>query len=258
MYRPVLVVVLLLSALMLGCEATAGPSGPQGPPGPQGEPGEPGTQGLEGQPISIPVSTISPFEDPPVPTKMDCLREASNSSYVDPIRFRTLQDADTDSLTDEERSAWNLFFRHTNSDLRSACFTYWSEPITPENADKRNALVEGRPNVCIESIERQIETQTRSDFAGNRGAWVDAYALLIRSYLSLTVAERSVLREILGSSGDCRSYYPQLFSGRWIPLMDVTNEIATGTPVPTATPTLTLAVPTITIATPTANPTPTR
>ena len=50
--------------------------------------------------------------------------------------------------------------------------------------------------------------------------WDDVLALLERPYPSLTVAERFALRSQINDSSDCRRYYPQLFSGRWIPLQD--------------------------------------
>ena len=53
-----------------------------------------------------------------------------------------------------------------------------------------------------------------------RAVWDDVLALLERPYPSLTVAERFALRSHLEDHSDCRQYYPQLFSGRWIPLQD--------------------------------------
>ena len=53
-----------------------------------------------------------------------------------------------------------------------------------------------------------------------RAVWDDVLALLERPYLSLTVAERFAWRFQINDSSDCRRYYPQLFSGRWIPLQD--------------------------------------
>ena len=245
--------VLLISSvfLLLGCEGPAGPEGPQGPQGPQGE---------QGKSVSTQATNLA--EDIAIPNKAACLSEASQSSYVDAIRLSTIEDADPDRLTDEERSAWNQFFMNTNSELRSSCIVYWSEAVTVENADKRNTMVEGRPNQCLESVEQHIQAQNSYELAGNRGAWVDAYTLLRRPYLSLTVAERSVLRENLRDSYDCHIYYPQLFSGRWIPLTDVNSGLATGTPVvtaPTTIPVAPTATPTLAVRTlPTATPAPTR
>ena len=236
--------VLLISSvfLLLGCEGPAGPEGPQGPQGPQGEQGK-----------SVSTQATNLVEEVVVPNKADCVSEASRSGYVDAIRLSTIEDADPDRLTDEERSAWNQFFINTNSELRSSCIVYWSEAVTVENADKRNTMVGDSPNQCLESVEQHIAAQSSYQLADNRGRWVDAYTLLTRPYLSLTVAERSILRENLRDSYDCRIYYPQLFSGRWIPLMDGTSGITTGTPVPTA-PTAPTAVP----PQPTATPTSTR
>lgn len=235
--------VLLISSvfLLLGCEGPVGPEGPQGPQGPQGEQGK-----------SVSTQATNLVEEVVVPNKEACLREASQSSYVDAIRLSTIEDADPDQLTDEERSAWNQFFINTNSELRSSCIVYWSEAVTVKNADKRNTMVGNRPNQCLESVEQHIAAQSSYQLADNRGRWVDAYTLLTRPYLSLTVAERSVLRENLRDSYDCHIYYPQLFSGRWIPLTDVTSGLATRTPI--------VAVPTPTAVSPqpTATPTSTR
>ena len=40
--------------------------------------------------------------------------------------------------------------------------------------------------------------------------------LVERPYLTLTLVEKHVLREKLGSN--CERYYPQLYYGRWIPM----------------------------------------
>ena len=69
---------------------------------------------------------------------------------------------------------------------------------------------------CIDWVQRRA----REGELERRAVWDDVLALLERPYPSLTVAERFALRSHLEDHSDCRRYYPQLFSGRWIPLQD--------------------------------------
>ena len=232
---------VLLALFLLGCEGPLGPQGEQGEvgaPGQRGEqglrgesgvPGDTGEQGLRGEGgvlgDTIGQLTLGQFEaEFPVPTKADCIREARNSSYVDSIRMNTITNSDPNNFTDPERFAWYQFFRNTSSELRYSCMAFWSEEITEENSQKRNRRYGKGDNGsegCVDWIERRIREETGgNELGGNRAMWIDAYALLERPYLSLSISERSVLRERIRDDSDCRRYYPQLFSGRWIPLLD--------------------------------------
>ena len=95
--------VLLISSvfLLLGCEGPAGPVGPQGPQGPQVEQGKPGSQDPESQPEQLsPLERQILWKNSSFSNKADCLREASQSSYVDAIRLRTIDMPPT--LTDSQ------------------------------------------------------------------------------------------------------------------------------------------------------------
>ena len=245
-FRLFAVLLILTSvALLLGCEGPAGPqgetgsqgpqgeAGPQGPPGPtgqaglQGQQGQHGEQGPAGQTVSVQGTSnqLSPArleEELLVPTKADCIGAARESSYVDSIRLNTMVDTDPSNLADRERFAWYQFFRSTDSALRYSCMTYWSEEVTVDNADKRNDQYGERPegsSGCVEWVERRVQ-ETSTDIDRDRSHWVDAYTLLSRPYLSLTAVERFTLRGVLDSHSHCRRYYPQLFNGRWVPLLD--------------------------------------
>ena len=226
---------VLLALFLLGCEGPPGPQGEQGAPGPRGEQGEVGAPGQGGEQGLISESgvpgdtigqlTLGQFEaEFLVLTKADCIREARNSRYVDSIRMNTITYSDPNNFTDPERFAWYQFFRNASSELKFSCMAFWSEEITEENSQKRNRQYRKGDNGsrgCVDWIERRIREVTGgNEMGGNRAMWIDAYALLERPYLSLSISERSVLRERIREDSDCRRYYPQLFSGRWIPLLD--------------------------------------
>lgn len=231
-----LVIPLIVGLLLVACGegpagqqgergpvAIAGPPGPQGergpvgiagPPGPQGERGPAGPQGMQ--------SDLAPTIKLTVPTLGDCVREAREDSSLDSIRVNTIAMTDPDKLTDAQRFEWQEFFRRESGRLRYACTSLWSEEITEENADKRN---EQYQNYCIERPEENL----RRDIEGGNNVenWdtavsLDAIALLELPYLSLTITERIALRSVLGQHSSCPRYYPQLFTGRWIPLLDET------------------------------------
>ena len=129
-----------------------------------------------------------------------------------------LEEVDPDGLTDRERFALLLVIHGNGGGITVYdCMVYWSEAITEDNADKRNEVYRDR---CIGVIETDFNRQSESVIdIGNRGNWIDSYSLLQRPYLSLTVSERIALRSLIDVP-ECRRYYPQLFYGRWIPILD--------------------------------------
>ena len=199
-----------------GCEAYAVQ---QGEPGPQGEQGLQGIRGPVGEP-----GLCEPASKTGVPTINNCIEEArdsDNSYYVDAIRLNTIANTNPNELTDRERFAWYEFFKNTNSELRGACITLWSEEITEENADKRNIQYgeTSSDEGCDGWVKRRVSEEAGGyDLGGDRAVWIDTLALLERPYLSLTITERAFLRDHLERDYDCPRYCPQLFSGRWIPL----------------------------------------
>ena len=142
-------------------------------------------------------------------------REAGDR-YIDSIRLETIETSDPPTLTDTQRGNWRDFFKERASQLMTVCVTLWSEPITQENADLRNEDYRGSndKNGCVANVEQSI----REDAVDDRAKWEDTHELLVRPYLSLTIAERMVLREQLDNISYCVEFYPQLFTGRWVPM----------------------------------------
>ncbi len=134
---------------------------------------------------------------------------------IDKIRLETIVTTDPATLTDAQRGHWRDFFRRQASQLMTVCVTLWSEPITEENTDLRNEDYRGSDDEsgCVSKVEEYI----REDDVDDRAKWEDTHELLVRPYLSLTIAERMVLRERLDDVSYCDEFYPQLFTGRWVP-----------------------------------------
>ena len=152
------------------------------------------------------------------PDHSDCVAEARRDDNVDGIRVQTIEGTDPSSLTDAQRMDWSEFFRNKDSDLRRACVGLWSEPVTHENADRRNENFAGSRDQsgCITDLKGRVE---EGDL-WRTAEWADILELMERPYLSLTLTERIVLRERVEDFSDCREYYPQLFTGRWVPLRE--------------------------------------
>ena len=148
----------------------------------------------------------------------ECIAAAreSNDSDVDNIRLETIEQTDPATLTDAQRGNWREFFRQRASELTTVCITLWSEPITEENADLRNQDFRGDKDKsgCVLYVERHI----REDGVDDRANWKATYELLMTPYLSLSIAERMILREQLDDVSYCDDFYPQLFTARWVPI----------------------------------------
>ena len=162
---------------------------------------------------------------------------------VSPIVVRSIKSVVVARLTDGERSDWlitlrdewdrsswsykdgsgqrgfrDLYNESRFDALRShPCSPLWSEEVSPENAHKRNerALKE-----CMNDQAALIRNYGTEYVA-------DLKELLAMPYQDLDVTERAVLRLMLDapnrpehSRRGCRRYYPQLYSGAWLPLQD--------------------------------------
>ena len=163
---------------------------------------------------------------------------------VSPIVVRSIKSAVIDTLTDAHRSDWlgtlrnklkqtirsregsysfGELYRMGRFDLLQShpCSLLWSVDVSHKNAQKRNdwALEGCMPNSF--------------DVIGHYGPehTADLVELLTRPYLNLDTSDRAVLRLMLGSSGEpygienaenrkafCHTYYPQLYSGVWVPI----------------------------------------
>ena len=135
---------------------------------------------------------------------------------VSPILVRSLSTVDTRTLGDTERFEWyttlidelgNVSFNWDRVELgfdqgdfmqvmRHPCAALWSEVVTNENSEKRNARGDCRPQDP------------------------DVSDLLETPYLNLNPTDRLVLKRELGgwNAVDCLVHYPQLYTGLWIPL----------------------------------------
>ena len=180
--------------------------------------------------------------------RMRCLHYVRE--YEQPVTYAEFRDLDPDNMTDLERVLWSQI--SSDSGFELYCRDYWSEPLSARNANKRNdsyrydcyrGLWYGRENYLYED--------SRWDQYSRIANWLDipGDALLDMSPrpldLVLTAWERRergyefspeeewyrILEawpwndfEVgpqIGRNGDiqhCVNYYPQLFTGRWIPL----------------------------------------
>ena len=180
-------------------------------------------RGIDGRDAVVDFEPIewTGFPRPPVSTMADSIYDAYDEdvSSVDSIRADTISRTNPSELTDTQRFEWYEFFERNSSRLKRSCIALWSEEISEENADKRNEQYGSNPGGgegCLDWVKRRA----REGGLELRAAWDDVLALLDRPYLSLTATERFALRSQIDDSSDCRRYYPQLFSGRWVPLQD--------------------------------------
>ena len=184
-------------------------------------------RGIDGRDAALDFEPIewTGFPRPLVSTIADCIYDAYDEdvSNIDSIRADTISRTNPSELTDAQRFAWYEFFERNSSGLKRSCVSLWSEEVTEANADKRNEQYgsKGRGGEgCLDWVKRRV----REGEPELRAIWDDALALLNRPYLSLTTAERFSLRSQINDSSDCRRYYPQLFSGRWVPIIQPQDE----------------------------------
>ena len=181
------------------------------------------TPALKPKPASADViSLTAPVDEATGPSRsdtdhVDCIAAAreEEGGNIDSIRLETIEKTDPETLIDTQRKDWLEFFDRKAPRLKTACITLWSEPITTENSDRRNQAFRGSDDKdgCVYNVEENV----RRDDVHDRAMWKDTLELLQRPYLTLTIAERMVLREQLDSVSYCEEFYPQLFTGRWVP-----------------------------------------
>ena len=181
-------------------------------------------RGIDGQVAEVDFEPVTwhGFPAALVPTMTDCIHDAyrsAGSEYsgyddIDLIRADTIAGTDPGGLTDRERFAWFEFFHNQGYRLRHSCIGLWSEELTEENAKRRNEDFESG---CVSYVASRAREALDGDLDSDI-AWLDALALLGRPYLSLSATERLVLRSQIEGRSECRAYYPQLFSGRWVPI----------------------------------------
>ena len=134
------------------------------------------------------------------------------------VLIEKIEEADPDALTDKQRWEWLKVLEQVsgNYNVVNSCQALWSEPITPENAAKRNDDFYDECAGGLERILNEDSANYRYDEYGLARA-ADILELLHRPYPSLSLTDRVVLRMLFENSGSCIRYYPQLFLGRWAP-----------------------------------------
>ena len=159
----------------------------------------------------------------------------SELNRVSPVVVRSIKRTDSGLLTDRERSEWlvtlkgeefvgRLISEHDEIRLEvreDQCSLLWAAEVSPLNSGRRN---EWSFEDCL------YDRDDMAKFYGE-GYVSDLIDMLTRPYLELEVTDRMVLQLMLnepnpyGNSGHarvrrnaCRIYYPQLFSGVWVPV----------------------------------------
>ena len=158
----------------------------------------------------------------PADSLENCVFAALGNDFSGAL-IEKIEETNPQTLTDTQRWEWFKVLSG-NSDVLASCQDLWSEPITTENADKRNRIEELYSD-CVGDYDR--DGQSNEDY-GNLTDMIastnsaDVLELLERRpYHSLSLTDRVVLRMIFGGDDGCWYYYPQLFFGRWIPVLDL-------------------------------------
>lgn len=134
------------------------------------------------------------------------------------VLIEKIEETDPDALTDRQRWEWLKVLEQVsgNYNVVNSCQALWSEPIAPENADKRNNDFYDECAGGLECLLNEDSNNYRYDEYGLTHA-ADILELLNRPYPSLSLTDRVVLRMLFENSNSCVRYYPQLFLGRWAP-----------------------------------------
>ncbi len=175
--------------------------------------------GLDGREVRLDFEPFvwDGFPGPDVPTVSDCVHYLQRNPEVDSIRLRTVAAIDPSLLTDRERSEWRVSLNNGGDRWgigHRPCMSVWSEELNDGNVDRRNES----SSSCRESWAGP------RDWRDGEGFWKRSRSqyileLLDRPYRSLSELERHILRSGLRGSGSCLRYYPQLFTGRWVPFV---------------------------------------
>ncbi|MXY22444.1 MAG: hypothetical protein F4Y49_14060 [Dehalococcoidia bacterium] len=266
------------------------PATPQSAPPAQTVPPRP-TAIPEATPLSLagritPTATPTPWPTPtPIPqTARNAQMSELEAEYrvrclhyvrevTQPVTYAEFRDLDPDNMTDLERVLWGQI----DGMHRLYCQDYWSEPLSAQNAHKRN---NSYWNECYRGLWHNRENylqyeEYRWDQYSRIANWLDipgddllhmsprpldlvmiAWEREQRGYEPEPADEWYRILEAWPSADDdymvnfrvgrnsdadeCVYYYPQLFTGRWIPLdtaitrqeIQESRRFATPTPMP--------------------------
>ena len=149
------------------------------------------------------------------PDKQDCL-DTAKAIGVDAHIVERLKKVNPSELDDSERLDWRaLLLAGGGSEPFAACSMYWSEPADANNGEKRNEQYQS----CVSEWNDELGLFSLGQAFRN----VRMESVVMMNYSELTRKQAKALREWLdeghgGEPNDCHLYYPQLYTGRWIPL----------------------------------------
>ena len=166
-----------------------------------------------------------------IASQENCISAASDVRFseLSGIIIEKIGETDPRTLTDEQRREWFDLLRRNAADIvLDACKDLWSEPITAENAAKRNDEFYSE---CVGEWSKDEEEDYVVQYSD---IWqvtrADFLELLERPYTDLTLTDKMLLRLYFSQSSqpiyrpnsygvdqNCAYYYPQLFLGRWVP-----------------------------------------
>ena len=139
------------------------------------------------------------------PELVNCVAFMEGSGFPGPL-VRHAKTLRSDDLSDDERIDWRSLLSDGYSPyLGDPCLSLWSEPISADNATKRNYDFP-----CTIWLREGSQLHQ------------DAIELIHRPYTDLDASDRIQLTLVLSADqdllSDCSKFYPQLFHGRWIPM----------------------------------------
>ena len=166
-----------------------------------------------------------------IASQESCIAAASDFriSELSGIVIEKIGETDPRTLTDKQRREWfDLLSRNVADIVIDACKDLWSEPITADNADKRNDEFYSE---CVGEWSKDADEDYVVLYSD---VWqvgrADFLELLERPYTDLTLTDRMLLRVYFSQSNqpiyrpgsygvdqNCAYYYPQLFLDRWVP-----------------------------------------
>ena len=198
-----------------------------------------------------------------------CLHEMRRDK--DAVTYLEFRDLDPDSMTDLERILWREELG--TGDLMRWCRDYWAEPLSNKNAHKRNELyrptvnqfarianwldipgddllnMDPRPLDLAQAAWREFGLNKSGATLNLTSEWFGLFHISYHQDLGdfrgawprLSHIQRINPDLYMGSNSftdSCAAYYPQLFTGWWIPLetpvgrQEIQRERQKATPTP--------------------------
>lgn len=154
-----------------------------------------------------------------------CRGVAAEWDDMPPDVLKLLSAVDPDDLSDWDRWQWRETLEGLDDSgdqtLFYSCQDFWSEPARQEHDLKRNNSMAFS---CMASVGIVGPPElARNPNLRNKPVWdyystisLDIGRQMVRPYSELTTTDRMVLALYM-DSWECELFYPQLFTGHWIP-----------------------------------------